>query len=177
MKRLDDIISEILTREGSRYTDHPADRGGPTKYGITLKTLRTVRAGATAADVETLTVTEARDIYLSVFFLAPGFDQVYYEPLQALLLDSAVNHGPNIAIKWLQESLYVRPVDGVLGEETLSALSVALNTGRSRLVYASMVAKRCQYYGNIISRDATQAVFAGGWANRLSEFIRETAVL
>ena len=34
----DDIIDGIIRREGSTYTNDPADPGGPTKYGITLAT-------------------------------------------------------------------------------------------------------------------------------------------
>ena len=32
------IIKEIIRREGG-YVNHPNDRGGPTKYGVTHKTL------------------------------------------------------------------------------------------------------------------------------------------
>ncbi len=80
MKTPHDIISDILRREGDRYTNHPADRGGPTKYGITLLTLAAYRdamnAGgehpsATAADVERLTEVEARAIYSIVFLQQP----------------------------------------------------------------------------------------------------------
>ena len=40
-----EIISAILVREGGgRYTDVPADRGGPTKYGITQAALAEYRA-------------------------------------------------------------------------------------------------------------------------------------
>lgn len=31
-----DLIEEVIAREGG-YSDHPADRGGPTNMGITLK--------------------------------------------------------------------------------------------------------------------------------------------
>ena len=34
----DRIIDGLIVAEGG-YVDHPADRGGPTKYGITRKTL------------------------------------------------------------------------------------------------------------------------------------------
>jgi|GEM_PF-4548155 len=32
------LIDRLIDREGG-FVDHPADRGGPTKYGITLRTL------------------------------------------------------------------------------------------------------------------------------------------
>ena len=39
-----DCLEKILEREGwPKYTDHPDDRGGPTKGGITLGTLRSWR--------------------------------------------------------------------------------------------------------------------------------------
>src|SRR5690606_41674791 len=32
------IIDDIIRREGTAYTEHPSDRGGATKYGITQST-------------------------------------------------------------------------------------------------------------------------------------------
>ena len=31
---IDDLIDSLIDREGG-YSNHPADRGGPTNYGIT----------------------------------------------------------------------------------------------------------------------------------------------
>ncbi len=50
------IIDAILEREGDTYTNHPKDRGGPTKYGITRATLSAWRGvSVTAKDVKALT--------------------------------------------------------------------------------------------------------------------------
>ena len=54
-----EIIDDVLEAEGSKYTNDPADPGGPTRWGITLKTLRRWRQSGgrrgghqvTAADV------------------------------------------------------------------------------------------------------------------------------
>ncbi len=39
---IEDIISGVIGREGSDYTHHPSDRGGPTKFGP-RKSLRKAR--------------------------------------------------------------------------------------------------------------------------------------
>ena len=49
--RLQTLIAELIQREGG-YVDDPDDRGGPTKYGITLATLQAWRhTPVSAADV------------------------------------------------------------------------------------------------------------------------------
>jgi len=39
MDRIDTIISTMIDRWEGGYGNHPADRGGPTRFGITAKTL------------------------------------------------------------------------------------------------------------------------------------------
>ena len=166
----DEIISAILRREGG-YVDHPADRGGPTKYGITLKTLESWRGRKlTAQDVRDLTIEEARRIYRLRFIVGPGLHRVSDGRLRALLVDAAVNHGPKRAVQLLQRVLGVT-ADGILGPRTLAALRRL----DARRAYLGVCAERVRLYGRLIARDSSQAVFARGWLNRAAELIEEAA--
>lgn len=170
MSTLHDMLTAILKREGG-YSDHAADKGGPTNFGITLATLSAWRgAPATATDVSLLTEPEARSIYTKRYFQDPGFDKVPGEDLQAVLLDCAVNHGPRQAIRMLQSAVGVTE-DGMLGPVTLDALP-GLDQRRTAL---KVLAERARLYGRIISANHSQAVFAAGWCNRLAEMIEGVA--
>lgn len=163
------IIDDIIRREGG-FVNHPADRGGPTKFGITQDTLTLWRKRlATVDDVRNLAEDEARSIYLKNYITAPHFDQINDPALQALVVDCAVNHGVQATAKWLQGILGVTK-DGVIGPVTLAALSKR----DGALMYRSLLAQRCRVFGQIITRDPSQAAFAAGWLARLAEFIEET---
>ena len=160
------IIDAILRREGG-FVDHPDDRGGPTKYGITAETLEAYRGGpVTVDDIQTLTEAEARQIYRTRYLEGPGFNRVDHAPLRALLVDCAVNHGPVRAVRWLQQAVGTQ-ADGRIGPKTRAALG-ATDAGR---VYRKVLAERCKFYGQLISSDRSQAVFARGWTVRLAEFM------
>ena len=122
----------------------------------------------TAEDVEGLEEHEARAIYHDEYLVKPGFDKIDRISLRVVVLDSAVQHGPKRTIRWLQKFAGV-PMDGILGPVSLAAI----NRLDSDALYRKVVAERCRFYGRIISRDPTQAVFAAGWANRIAEFIEE----
>ena len=99
---LDDMIAAVIRREGG-YVDHPADRGGPTKYGITQATLSGwLGRAASANDVANMSEATARDIYKANYFIKPGFDAIPDPALQALMFDFGVNSGPAAATKALQ---------------------------------------------------------------------------
>ena len=162
----DAIIDAILRREGG-FVDHAADRGGPTKYGITKDTLSLWRKRvATVDEVRNLSEDEARSIYRKNYITAPRFDRINYPPLQALVVDCGVNHGVIRAVKWLQKLVAVQR-DGVMGPVTLAAI----NQAHGEHLYARLLAERCRFFGQIITRDPSQAVFAAGWMARLAEFI------
>ena len=162
-------LDRILSREGG-YVDNPVDKGGPTKFGVTLATLAEWRKGwqksVTEADVKALTLQEAKDIYRKAYIEQPGYMAISEPNLFDLVVDSAVNHGPARATKILQEALGVVS-DGIMGAKT----QVAIGKMDAGHLYRKAVAARARFYGRIISSDNSQAVFAAGWMNRLAEFI------
>lgn len=158
------VIEEILRREGG-FVDHPADRGGPTNFGITQAVLAEHRRRpVTVDDVRHLTRSEAVEIY-STRYIAP-FSFVVDRPLWHLLVDSGVNHGVTRAIQWLQAAVGVRP-DGKVGPVTRAALRRQAPSD----VYRRILRRRVVFYGEIITKNPSQAAFAHGWARRVAEFI------
>lgn len=149
------VIDDIIKAEGG-YVNHPNDRGGPTKYGITLATYRTWYPRATAKDIENMSHEEAKLIY----------ERIYVKPFDFLsgvvfnfIVNAAVQHGVSRAIKMLQEACGAT-VDGKMGPITeQKAVSVKIE---------QLVAIRCKYYANILMKAPSQRVFAAGWLSRIA---------
>lgn len=59
------LIDKVLAHEGG-YVNHPADKGGPTKWGVTEATARRYGYKGVMAD---LTREEAIEIYLQLLSL------------------------------------------------------------------------------------------------------------
>ena len=49
----------------------------------------------------------------------------------------------------------------------------ALGASDAARAYRKVLAERCKFYGQIISNDRSQAVFAKGWTARLAEFMEQ----
>lgn len=165
-----ELLDKIIRREGG-YVDLADDRGGPTKYGITLATLAESRGiNVTAADVRDLTEEEARTIYLQRYIRGPHFDLIQHDALFDLLVDTGVNNGRDRAAKWLQRSAGVVE-DGVLGPVTLGVV----NANPIRMYYR-LIRVRLKAYAAIVAGNTSQRVFAAGWMNRVAEFLEKDLV-
>lgn len=188
--QVEKLITDILAREGHGFTDHPSDRGGPTKYGITLSTLCSWRNATdlTAAEVQCLTEEEARKIYFNEYVIKPGFVLVLSmsEPLGIEVIDSGVNCGQRRAGMWLQTALnafnrsFRHPpdypelkVDGFIGQITINAMSkfFALR-GKARgerVLLRAMNSQQGTHYLELGAKSPSQEDFMLGWFdNRIS---------
>jgi len=179
VETVDEMIDRILAREGG-YVNHPDDRGGPTKFGITQGTLsRYYGRAATVAEVQSLSVEVAREIYERNYYFAPGINTLP-ELIQPFLFDCAVNHGPRRAIRFLQsvcnQARYTPALseDGAVGPNTRRAAQWAEREMGSVLLKA-LIEERRNFYRVIVESRPSQSVFLKGWMNRVNEFEKELA--
>ena len=137
---IDGLIGALIEREGG-YSDHPADRGGPTMFGITEAV---ARAHGYRGAMRDLPLEEASAIYRRLYWLRPRFDQVAIRAprIAAELFDTGANMGPAVAATFLQRALtalnrngkdYPDLVpDGRLGAASIAALDAFLEARGQR---------------------------------------------
>lgn len=160
---IEQIITDILKAEGwDTFTDHPADRGGPTKWGIT--------EAAYGGDVRNITEAEARLFYRRKYIVEPHFDEINPTFLMAVVVDAAVNHGTRRAAKWLQRAVGATQ-DGRVGPQTLARVRDQDTT----VTVLKFLSYRVKFYGYLVTRDPSQAVFAHGWNNRAAKWLERLA--
>ena len=162
-------LTFVLRWEGG-YSNHPADKGGPTNQGITERTYNTWRVGRgqLARSIAEIEPAEVHEIYRERYWQPMQCDDMV-DPLDLVLFDSAVQHGPARAAKWLQSELGV-VIDGRVGPVTLAAVNrrIIRDAGVAELV-ADYLHRRQGFYLDLIDRDPTQVVFARGWSNRMRD--------
>lgn len=164
---LDELITDVLKAEGwDTYTNRANDRGGPTKWGITLRAWGDfVKEPVSDYDIRNIDEEDARHFYRTAYVYGPKFDQLP-EPLLSLAVDSGVNHGPRAATKWVQRAIGARQ-DGVLGPKSFATLHYTDPLDIAMRVLAS----RIRLYGRLVTRDPSQAEFAHGWNNRAAKWL------
>lgn len=168
------VIDGLIAREGD-YVDHPADRGGPTRYGITQ---RVARANGYSGPMQELPLTLARAIYRHRYIAGPCFDKVALidEPVGFELVDTGVNMGPAVPAlmfqRWLngfnrRGSMYADVfVDGRIGDVTLDAFR-AYRRWRgaegSQVMVAALNCTQGSRYLDLAETNETQEDFLYGW--------------
>lgn len=173
------LIEALIDREGG-YVNHPADRGGPTAFGITVAV---ARANGYRADLRNLPRAVAAGIYHRAYWTQPRFDRAAAKAplIAAELFDTGVNMGPKVAAAFLQRSLNALnrgahdyadiAVDGLVGPATLTALAgfLARRGGAGeRVLLKAMEALQGERYLRLTeSRPANEAFLYGWLANRI----------
>lgn len=176
---IDKMIDEVIRREGG-YSNHPADRGGPTNWGITEQV---ARAYGFLADMKTLPRSAAVNIYKTRYWTGPKFDQVaaLCPAIGDELFDTGINMGPATAGKFLQRALNVLNrgakdypdigTDGAIGPMTLAALKGFMKKRGAEggeVLRKVLDGLQCARYVEIAEKNPTQESFVYGWvANRI----------
>lgn len=176
---IDGLIDGVIDREGG-YANHPADRGGPTRYGITQAV---ARQHGYSGDMRDFPRDQAGAIYRRRYWLRPGYDQIASRApsIAAELFDTGINMGPSIATGFLQRALNALnrgahdypdiTVDGVAGAGTIAALDAFLahrgKAGEAVLLKAMEALQGERYLALAEARPANEAFLYGWLANRI----------
>jgi lysozyme family protein len=155
--KFETALALLLGHEGE-FSDHSADPGGKTRYGITEAVAREV---GYKGDMRELPLELAQRIYL----------EKYWKPIRAddlppgiryAVFDGAVNSGPGQATRWLQRALGV-DADGVIGPQTLAA-AYAQDANALRM---RILAQRLRFMTSLTNWPA----FSRGWARRIADLM------
>ena len=158
-----DAAFRALIREEGGYVNDPADRGGETKYGISLRFLKAEGAldqdgdgladfdldmdgDIDGADIRRLALADVKAIYYRCFWLRLGAEQLV-RPIGEMLFDQAVNGGLTAARKLLQRAINnctmstfkragpraLLTVDGDIGPRTAAVGTAVPSAGHARI--------------------------------------------
>lgn len=176
---IDRLIEDVIEREGD-YVNHPDDRGGPTRWGITEAVAR--RQGY-CDDMRDLPQSDAAAIYRRLYWVAPAFDRIAETApkLAAELFDTGINMGTGTATGFLQRALNALnrnerdyadlTVDRRIGPATLLALREFFRRRGSAgeaVIMKAVEALQGAHYVRLAETRPSQEAFLYGWlANRI----------
>jgi lysozyme family protein len=153
-----DAAFDVLLKHEGGYSDHAADPGGKTRYGVTEAVAREV---GYRGDMRELPVDLAKKIYKDRYWDAVKADQLP-PALRYALFDAAVNSGPGQAVKWLQRALGVKD-DGAIGPQTIAAA----NAGNPDALRMRMLSQRLKFMAGLSNWPS----FSRGWALRIASLM------
>lgn len=169
-------------------SDHPADTGGLTAYGASLKFVEGIAATREGREFlrgigvhppvsretmrEEVTPERARAMFRREFWDRLRLDD-YPFGVALTLYDAAVNCGCAQSVKFAQRgyNACVGPtgvrlaVDGKVGPQTRAALSAHATPA----VLTAMLDARRRFYEELAASKPSQAVFLSGWTNRVDD--------
>lgn len=176
-RTIPEIINETIGKEG-KFSDHPADRGGPTMWGITEKV---ARENGYTGPMSQMPRSTAYEIYESVYLHAPGFSRVLAlnEDIATELFDTGVNAGVGTASRMLQRALNILnepldnltlypdlKVDGDIGTVTITSLELFLKYRKAAgevVMMRLLNGFQVEHYARITEKRPANERFLFGW--------------
>lgn len=169
MVTFEKAVDFTLASEGV-FSDHPNDRGGATKYGITHGTLKTYQSKTgrlLGRQIRGLSVAEAKEIYRALYW---RYDGIASQVIATKLFDIGVNFGLTVGVRIVQHALNFISIgpsdrveaDGLWGPRTLRAI----NNAPTLRLFKAIVLFQAKSYVDLVFHRPTQLDFIDGWITR-----------
>lgn len=165
-------------------SDHPADKGGLTAYGASIKFVKGIAETAAGRDwlqhlgvilpvtkssMLQITPSQVKAMFRHEFWDSLRLDELPLRPA-VCLYDMAVNSGPKASVSTAQRGYnhcvvhgVKLAVDGILGAQTRKAL-----TQNTDAIINAILNARITFVEDIVRRDESQRDFLAGWLNRIN---------
>lgn len=166
-------------------SDHPADRGGYTAYGVSQEFLKDMFASACgrvfltglgfspyfdlAEMKKKMTPLIAARIFCFEFWQGQDLSQWPSQELATVYYDMSVNHGRAGACRMLQQALNAVNGAGLKVDGKLGPLTRAAAHKGDRGTAMKLCELREAYFKKICQSRPSQAVFLKGWLNRVKD--------
>jgi len=169
MANIELLAPSIVKWESDKYVNDPLDKGGPTKYGITLATWKSVGVDKDgdgdidANDVKLLTKGDFSRV-LRQYWDRWQADKIFNQSIADILVDWVWGSG-----KWgivIPQRLLGLNADGVVGPKTIAAV----NAQDPKKFFDQIFAARVKFINDIVANNPSQKKFIKGWMNRLNDF-------
>lgn len=168
MSTFEAALPTVLRREGG-YVNNPNDPGGATKYGISLRWLKSQGLIGDVngdlridiADIQALTPETAGSFYRVQWWDHYGFGRIIDQTLATKIFDTAVNMGTPRAVKIAQVAVGTI-VDGVLGSGSIKAI----NDAQVPILLHRLQDGQAARYKELASENPRLTQFLSGWMNR-----------
>lgn len=174
-------LGYVLEHEGgATFTNDPVDPGGATRWGISLRYLRTLDGVVPGIDVDGDSDIDSHDVRLISRELATSIYRRMWErtvfselantfPLIAIKgFDIAVNAGYRQSVRLLQRALLycgeTISLDGVVGNQTYAALERL--SGRETVLLSALCAAQKHFYETLITAKPALRKYRNGWNRR-----------
>ncbi len=171
MANFDSFADLLLVLEGG-FVNDKADKGGATKFGITLATWKQFGYDKNgdgiidARDVQLITKEEARKIAKKQYWDYFHADQIQNQSIASIIVDWGYNSGTATAAMLVQKILNLK-ASGRFDNATLSAL----NNASQKDLFDQLKAARKAFYDRIVAKNPSQQKFYKGWMSRINHFV------
>ena len=167
----------FVARMEGGFVDDPADPGGTTNHGVSLRFLKA--QGLDVGDIDGDGDIDADDIRALTPELAAGvLRRAFWDvfpldavpaPLALAVYDTAVNMGVGQAKRLTQKALFIE-ADGRWGPLTWAAIKSCSDPKAAAL---AMVERRRERYAALVRNNTALEKFSRGWENRMKALEKE----
>jgi lysozyme family protein len=152
-------LARVLLLEGG-YSDHAADKGGKTMFGITEQV---ARKNGYEGDMRDLSIQFAERVYRTRYWAPLRCDDLP-AAVRYPAFDAAVNSGVGASARWLQRAVGTKQ-DGIVGPITVQAVRQADPHQTARKIIS--------YRLRMMTTLSTWNDFGRGWAARIANVLED----